>query len=114
MRNVMPRLFRSLSPLLSLPARACALVCAAFCACTETHGPQAGDSNTSWLKACAVESDCGSAGRCINNLCTLSCVEDEPSTCQQISPAASCDTSAGACDVLCTSDSDCRELGSDF
>ena len=83
-------------------------------ACSETHSPQVGDTNTSWLHVCESESDCNRGARCISHLCTLPCEATIPNSCEQISEAATCDLESRACDVSCSADQDCRALGANF
>ncbi|HTU57741.1 MAG TPA: hypothetical protein VMF89_04890, partial [Polyangiales bacterium] len=90
-------------------------ICSALLAgCSEIRSPQAGDTNTSWLRMCERESDCGPGARCIAQLCTLPCEQASANICKQISKAATCDSERQACDVSCDADQDCSTLSADF
>jgi hypothetical protein len=84
------------------------------CQLSGLHSPEAGDTNTSWLRICEDHGDCGGGARCLAHLCTLPCSNKSLNSCAQISKGASCDLESQACDVACRAEQDCQTLGADY
>jgi hypothetical protein len=110
MKPALPSVLRSVTR--PLPR---ALLLALIAACSESHGPQAGDTATSWLRACADDGECGRGQRCLAHVCSLPCTA-RADACGVIAAEARCveQGSAAMCDVPCTEDGACSQLGTGY
>jgi hypothetical protein len=80
------------------------------------------DGNTSWLKICGADVDCGDGLSCLCGTCTASC--DSNAACSDFADAVcvesteldSCETPRNRplCLAECSEDDDCEALGSEF
>ncbi len=98
------------------------LVMGAVFGCNSHHdGKNGGTSETHFLRSCT--STCEDGYSCLCGVCTLACEND--ATCRADAHATAtcggpsagrneCGGTAKVCDVRCSSDGDCRYLGSDF
>jgi hypothetical protein len=82
--------------------------------CLAQHeGPGASDTATNWLKHCTTDAACGSAGSCIDNVCTAICAPRMPNSCAAFGDAARCAPRANGRDVCvlpCSTSAQCENF----
>lgn len=83
--------------------------------CGRADGGESTDSESHFLTSCRTSEECGESLECIDQVCTQHC--DNASQCTVLCPTASCVTAESGlsvCDVGCSADQDCSELGALF